>query len=203
MIIWTMCRWFVVHSYRIPSVWTAQVKQELMEEPWISAEILRTFSPRTRQMLSRLPDTPQSRQIVQQMLDVHGQYRHLLACAISVYLYIYTHILIYHSFGCSQLIEVKQNYLETNTTIPKCWWYYIYIYICINVYRHLCMHASDVLCYTYMILYVNFNSYRRFMCCLLIMSTTQLFSLLGAVPCTSTFLICWGLLRCSWPTRQL
>ena len=94
MIIWTMCRWFVVHSYRIPSVWTAQVKQELMEEPWISAEILRTFSPRTRQMLSRLPDTPQSRQIVQQMLDVHGQYRHLLACAISVYLYIYLYLYI-------------------------------------------------------------------------------------------------------------
>lgn len=120
-------------------------------------------------------------------------------CNLCLSIYIY--ILIYHSFGCSQLIEVKQNYLETNTTIPKCWWYYIYI--CINVYRHLCMHASDVLCYTYMILYVNFNSYRRFMCCLLIMSTTQLFSLLGAVPCTSTFLICWGLLRCSWPTRQL
>ena len=47
-------------------------------------------------------------------------------CNLCLSIYIY--ILIYHSFGCSQLIEVKQNYLETNTTIPKCWWYYIYIY---------------------------------------------------------------------------
>ena len=46
-----------------------QVKEE---NTWVSVEIMATFSPRTRVMLAQLPDTPQSRTIVQQMVEVNS-----------------------------------------------------------------------------------------------------------------------------------
>ena len=68
--------------------WLCKVKQE----QWIPSDVMLSFSPRTRNLLGNLSDTPQSRQLVTSLMQVaHGVHGHYAtaACALFCMLTIY------------------------------------------------------------------------------------------------------------------
>ena len=48
---------------------------KVKQESWVPAEVLLSFSPRTRSMIGQLENTPQSRQLVTKLMQsTHGQH---------------------------------------------------------------------------------------------------------------------------------